>query len=147
MATDIHSVDPRLAKALSNPVRARALDLIAAGERSPKAIATELGLDVRSVAYHVRVLKKLDCIELVETQPPIHAARADDVMWHFAVRTNDIDRVLEAVAHAGYEVTRPTKQLDLMDTARDQPFSIRVAFFRGPDGEEIELFEDQQGHT
>jgi glyoxylase I family protein len=86
-------------------------------------------------------------VELVETKPPVHSARVDDVMWHFAVRTNDIDRVLEAVAHAGYEVTRPTKQLDLMDTARDQPFSIRVAFFRGPDGEEIELFEDQQGHT
>jgi DNA-binding transcriptional ArsR family regulator len=69
MATHIHSVDPRLAKALSNGVRARALDLIAAGARSPKALATELGLDVRSVAYHVRVLKKLGCIELVETQP------------------------------------------------------------------------------
>lgn len=69
MATHIHSVDPRLAKALSNSVRARALDLIAEGARSPKAIAIELGLDVRSVAYHVRVLKKLGCIELVETQP------------------------------------------------------------------------------
>jgi DNA-binding transcriptional ArsR family regulator len=69
MATHIHSVDQRLAKALSNAVRARALDLIAEGPRSPKAIAIELGLDVRSVAYHVRVLKKLGCIELVETQP------------------------------------------------------------------------------
>ena len=26
-------------------------------------------LDLRSVAYHVRVLKKLGCIELVETLP------------------------------------------------------------------------------
>jgi predicted transcriptional regulator len=69
MAIHIHSVDPRLAKALSNSVRARALDLIAAGPKSPKAIAAELGLDIRGVAYHVRVLKKLGCIELVETQP------------------------------------------------------------------------------
>lgn len=69
MATNIHSVDPRLAKALSNEIRARALDLIAAGTRSPKAIAGEMGVDIRSVAYHVRVLKKLGCIELVETQP------------------------------------------------------------------------------
>jgi predicted transcriptional regulator len=32
-------------------------------------IAAELGLDLRGVAYHVRVLKKLGCIELVGTQP------------------------------------------------------------------------------
>ena len=42
--------------------------LIAEGIASPKAIAVELDLDVRSVAYHVRVLRKLGCIELVETQ-------------------------------------------------------------------------------
>ncbi|NOT27718.1 MAG: VOC family protein [Acidobacteria bacterium] len=86
-------------------------------------------------------------LELVETQTPIHPARADDVIWHFAVRTNDVERALEAVVRAGYEVTRPAKGIDLMDTARDQAFSIRIAFFRGPDGEEIELFEDKQGHT
>jgi hypothetical protein len=39
------------------------------------------------------------------------------------------------------------KSLELTDTARQQVFGIRVAFFRGPDGEEIELFEDRLGHT
>lgn len=68
MASRPHPIDQRLAKALSNAVRARALDVIAGGEAaSPKAIATALGLDVRSVAYHVRVLRELGCIELVET--------------------------------------------------------------------------------
>jgi DNA-binding transcriptional ArsR family regulator len=62
------SIDQRLAKALSSSLRARALTLIAEGVASPKAIAEALGLDVRSVAYHVRVLRELDCIELVETQ-------------------------------------------------------------------------------
>lgn len=61
------SIDQRLAKALSNPVRARALALIAEGVASPNAIAAELDLDVRGVAYHVRVLRELDCIELIET--------------------------------------------------------------------------------
>jgi predicted ArsR family transcriptional regulator len=61
------SIDQRLAKALSNSVRARALTLISDGAGSPKAIAEALGLDVRSVAYHVRVLRELGCIELVET--------------------------------------------------------------------------------
>ncbi len=49
-------------------MRARALSLIVAGPKSPARIAAELGLDVRSVAYHVRVLKRLGCIELVETR-------------------------------------------------------------------------------
>ncbi len=62
------SIDQRVAKALSSPLRARALALIAAGVASPKAIADELGLDVRHVAYHVRVLRKLGCIELIETE-------------------------------------------------------------------------------
>lgn len=67
MASRPHPIDQRLAKALSNAVRARALDLIADGDASQKAIAMNLGLDVRSVAYHVRVLRQLGCIELVET--------------------------------------------------------------------------------
>jgi len=69
MAPKLRSIDPRLAKALSSEVRALALELLAAGAWSPKEIAVELGLDVRGVAYHVRVLKKLGCIELVETRP------------------------------------------------------------------------------
>lgn len=62
------SIDQRLAKALSNSLRAQALTLIAEGVASPKLIAESLGLDVRNVAYHVRVLKQLGCVELVETQ-------------------------------------------------------------------------------
>lgn len=62
------SIDQRLAKALSNSLRAQALKLIAEGVASPKAIAEELDLDVRGVAYHVRVLRELGCIEMVETQ-------------------------------------------------------------------------------
>jgi len=69
MASHLHSLDQRLAKALSNDVRARALELLAEGPKSPKSIAAQLEIDLRSVAYHVRVLKKLGCIELVETLP------------------------------------------------------------------------------
>lgn len=86
-------------------------------------------------------------IELVETKQPVQSARADDVMWHFAVRTKDVGRALDAVAKAGYTITRPVKALDLTDSARGQAFSIRVAFFRGPDGEEVELLEDERQHT
>ncbi|HKT84373.1 MAG TPA: winged helix-turn-helix domain-containing protein [Solirubrobacterales bacterium] len=69
MAPHLQSIDTRLAKALSNDVRARALGLLSERPLSPKAIAAALDLDVRGVAYHVRVLRKLGCIELVETRP------------------------------------------------------------------------------
>lgn len=62
------SIDQQLAKALSSELRAQALTLISKGIASPKLIAAELDLDLRNVAYHVRVLKRLGCIELVETE-------------------------------------------------------------------------------
>ena len=69
MTTHLRSIDPRLAKALSNRLRARILRLIVARERSPKSIAEELGRDLSGVAYHVRVLRQLECVELVATKP------------------------------------------------------------------------------
>lgn len=62
------SIDQRLAKALSNSLRAQALSLIAEGVASPKAISERLGIDVRTIAYHVRVLRELECVELADTQ-------------------------------------------------------------------------------
>lgn len=62
------SIDQRLAKALSHSLRARLLTLIAEGKASPKQAAEQLGEDIRSVAYHVRVLQRLGCVELVETR-------------------------------------------------------------------------------
>jgi DNA-binding transcriptional ArsR family regulator len=58
-----------LAKALSNPLRADALALIGEGVNSPKLIAAKLGHDLRTVAYHVRVLRNLGCIELIKIRP------------------------------------------------------------------------------
>jgi DNA-binding transcriptional ArsR family regulator len=62
------SIDQQLAKALSSELRAQALTLISEGIASPKSIAAKLDLDLRSVAYHVRVLRRLGCIELVDTE-------------------------------------------------------------------------------
>lgn len=62
------SIDQRLAKALSHSVRAQALALIVEGVTSPKQIAERLDADLRGVAYHVRVLQRLGCVELVETR-------------------------------------------------------------------------------
>ena len=54
---------------MTHALRAQALELIARrGTASPKDVAVELGVDIRTVAYHVRVLRKLGCVELADTR-------------------------------------------------------------------------------
>jgi predicted ArsR family transcriptional regulator len=55
-------------KALSHPLRFRALHILNARVASPNGISLELGVDVNKIAYHVRVLDKFGCIELVDTK-------------------------------------------------------------------------------
>ena len=57
-----------LAKALSHPLRAQALAILAERIASPKEIADELDKLLTNVSYHVRVLEELGLIELVEEE-------------------------------------------------------------------------------
>src|SRR5918997_6593160 len=69
MAAGRHAgvVDPRLAKALAHPLRARILVILNERVASPNEIAEMLGEGLPGVSYHVRVLLDLDCIALVRT--------------------------------------------------------------------------------
>lgn len=58
--------DTRLAKALSHPVRIKALEMMSRGVASPSDVARALGLPVANVSYHVNTLLRLKCIEEVE---------------------------------------------------------------------------------
>lgn len=61
------SADRQLVRALAHPVRAEALTTLNARTASPTEIANELDLHVGTVSYHVNVLQKLGCVELVRT--------------------------------------------------------------------------------
>ena len=62
-------LDPNLAKALSHPLRQRILERLSVhGEASPTQLARLLEERLPNVAYHVRVLLELDCVELVRTR-------------------------------------------------------------------------------
>lgn len=65
---DRGSPDSILLKALSHPVRARALTVLNQRIASPSELAAEQGEAVGYVAYHVRVLHELGMIELVKTR-------------------------------------------------------------------------------
>jgi DNA-binding transcriptional ArsR family regulator len=60
-------VDPRLAKALSHPMRTRILAILNEQVASPNEIAAMIDERLPNVSYHVRALQELGCIELVRT--------------------------------------------------------------------------------
>ncbi len=60
-------VDPRIAKALSHPMRARILMILNERVASPNEIAEDIDERLPNVSYHVRALVDLECIELVRT--------------------------------------------------------------------------------
>ncbi|HEU4657839.1 MAG TPA: winged helix-turn-helix domain-containing protein [Capillimicrobium sp.] len=57
-----------MAKALSHPIRVRALEILNQRVASPSDIAKQLDLPVANVSYHVNTLLRLKCIEEVETR-------------------------------------------------------------------------------
>jgi DNA-binding transcriptional ArsR family regulator len=61
------AADQVLIKALSHPVRANALTILNQRVASPKEIAVELREEVGKVSYHVKELRNLGCVELVDT--------------------------------------------------------------------------------
>jgi DNA-binding transcriptional ArsR family regulator len=57
-----------LIKALSHPIRARALSILTERVAGPKNIAAELDIKLSNVSYHVRTLEELGLIEIVEEE-------------------------------------------------------------------------------
>lgn len=59
---------------------------------------------------------------------------------HIALRTADTRAVLERVRASGMTITMEPKDLVLPS---EPPLPITVAFFKGPDGELVELFQNR----
>ena len=62
-------VNPQLAAALAHPTRAHALAVLFQRPASPRELAEELDLPTRHVAYHVKRLEELGCVELAQAKP------------------------------------------------------------------------------
>ena len=65
----------------------------------------------------------------------------EGIFRHIALRTDDCVAALEAARAAGAEVTVEPRDVTL---STEPPIPIRIAFFKGPDGELIELFQDER---
>jgi DNA-binding transcriptional ArsR family regulator len=60
--------NPRLASALSHPTRLRAMRVFSEREATPREIAEAIDEPINNVAYHIKILKRLGCVELVQTR-------------------------------------------------------------------------------
>ncbi|WP_256257762.1 MULTISPECIES: VOC family protein [unclassified Paenibacillus] len=61
--------------------------------------------------------------------------KPEGAFLHLALRTEDVDGVTERARAAGAEVTVEPKNVELGG------IPVRLSFFKGPDGELIELFQ------
>ena len=78
--------------------------------------------------------------EISQADPDI--VNQEGVFRHIALRADDCSAALERARAAGAQVTVEPRDVNLRT---DPPIPIRIAFFKGPDGELIELFQNE--HT
>ena len=80
-------------------------------------------------------------LEIFERDPlpdgPNHDSAA---ILHFCFRTDDCDAALERARAAGAEVTVEPKSIAVFG---EPLIPVRLAFFKGPDGEICELFQNE----
>ena len=74
---------------------------------------------------------------LIEIFNDGEASLSKGTIRHFAFATDDVDAVVEKVRKAGYEVFIKPKDIVI---ASEPEFPARIAFCKGPLGEEIEFF-------
>jgi DNA-binding transcriptional ArsR family regulator len=65
----LDAIDPRLVRAVGHPLRARILAVLNQKVASPAQMTQEFDETLSRVSYHVNVLLKYKCIELVRTRP------------------------------------------------------------------------------
>lgn len=67
-------------------------------------------------------------------------ASAENTILHFALRTDDCSGMTEIVRAAGRPITMEPKEV-IIDSNKG-PVPVKISFFTGPDGEVVELFEN-----
>jgi glyoxylase I family protein len=65
----------------------------------------------------------------------------EGVFKHIALRVDDCDTAIELARKAGAEVTIEPRDVNL---SSEPSIPIRIAFFKGPDDELVELFQNEE---
>lgn len=76
-------------------------------------------------------------IELQTAKADAGPITAGGMLAHFALASNDVRAAVEKVRQAGYPITMEPKEVIL------NTLPAAVAFFSGPSGESVELFQEK----
>lgn len=96
----------------------------------------QFGSAERRVAlYDIGDGSHMELFEPTADSPKTDDEAVNDPVIHFALTTTDIEAAVKRVREAGMEITRELNTLDLGH------LNITIAFFTGPSGEVIELFQ------
>ena len=128
-------------------LRVQDLDKSLAFYRDALALSVRAAFIFNSQRFVLLELGNRSYLELVEVKRPVQPGGEAEVIWHFALRTDALEKAFAAAAKAGCEILVPIQALDLVNDVNGAPVPVRVAFFRGPDGEIVELLEDKSGQT
>ncbi|MFA5056761.1 MAG: VOC family protein [Opitutaceae bacterium] len=77
-------------------------------------------------------------------EDPAYTPAPEGAILHLALRTGDTDAMLARVRAAGMKVTMEPKDVTIQTTNGFGPVPVRIAFFQGPGGEIIELFQNER---
>ena len=77
---------------------------------------------------------------LIEVFKNVDSITEQGVIRHFALATDDVDACVKAVREAGYEISVEPKDVFI---AGNPNCPARIAFCKGPLGEEIEFFDEK----
>lgn len=69
MKTKGKTLEEKLAFAVGHEVRMEALTIFSEGVSSPKEVAAELGITLKTASHHIGILRDEGCIELVRIEP------------------------------------------------------------------------------
>jgi DNA-binding transcriptional ArsR family regulator len=110
-------VDPRLLKALAHPTRQLILDILNRESSSPIRITRKLeDVSLNLVSHHVKVLKDLGCVELIDTAQ--RRGATEHIYRATELAIFDDDQWSQVEAKARFPITANLLRLISMDTNR-----------------------------
>lgn len=82
-------------------------------------------------------------VEVFERAEDDPASSDEARLLHFCLRCDNLDQVVERVREAGMTITVEPRDVPIENQAEAGPAAItlRLAFFKGPDGETVELMQ------
>lgn len=122
----------RIGKALGNPHRLELLELLAQGERSVDALATESGLTLANASQHLQALRQAGLIESRKDGLFVHYRLADPTVF-------ELSRVLRTVSERRLaEIERLVRE-HFGDRSDPEPVPMRELLVRARKGDIVIL--------